>query len=278
MKKIVLGIVLLCAFPALAQDPYPSYLAQLSVEINATHSPAQNWSYWGTKVDSMGWTDYYLQDAVSGDLKLVIHTSAPGAPLDAAFIGDSSIDIITLYRPTPPANYYDAGVLPDLATGDFAIGGEQCVGTEARFAEVEALAPRTLVIGCGANDVFWPNTPGSVDAKTALTNMMGTGTIPIIVAALVPTRPVLPTEPTKTPSLIASQIRTFTDWACNEVNAQQAAGRKVTYWNRWANLAEAQKSNYGAADCYDSDGIHAVYCNERTVAGLRYLIGEGTGK
>jgi hypothetical protein len=277
MRKTLI-VLLFAALPALcaAQDPYPAYLAQLATETNAAESPTQIWSYWGTGTDSMGWTDYYIVNTANGqeDVDLVIHVPTPGAPLDAAFIGDSSIGIMTFYNRNAVPLPNTEGLLPDLATGNFAIGGEHCVGTQARFAEVAALAPRTIVIACGNGDIYYPNTPGSVDAKDALVAMMQAGKslptpIPIIIGALTPTEPALPTLPNANPSLIAEQIRAFNDWIRGVVTANG-----VLFWNRWFNLAASEKSNYGAADCYMSDGVHALYCNQRTIAGLRYLIGE----
>ncbi|HWE85848.1 MAG TPA: hypothetical protein VG267_12960 [Terracidiphilus sp.] len=269
--------------PCLAQDPYPAYMAQLAAEINAKHA-SEAWSYWGTKTDKMGWTDYYLIETANGGLVSRIHVPKPGAKLDAAFIGDSTIDIITLYdaNPTPKPN--NESVMPELATLNAGIGADTCAESEARLPEIAALAPSTIVIGCGNTDAWSPATPDMAETKTALLNIMAEGRefqVPIIIGTLTPILSVTPTVQTtqsRSPSIVAKRIRTFNTWL-----RVAAVDNGDLVWNRWGNIA-AGTGDYGIHMCFPMngalpvDGIHPANCGQMQAAGLRYLIAEDRGK
>ena len=254
MKRLLL-LLTICTVACSAQsDPYPAYLAQLSVELNTASHGTQNWSYGGTQPNGT-WVDYYIVEPGVAQ-KVIVHVPALGAQVSAAFVGDSllsTIDFTTL--------------MPDLATLNAGVGGEECKGTETRIAEMAALNPAVLVVACGNGDMY--STQGIAQGQTAvliiIADAKSYGT-PLLLAELTPLLSVLPTLPGVNPGTVGQNIRSFNSWLLH-----QAAASGVLVWPRWANISDGI-GNYGIPGCYGSDGAHPINCAQMEVAQLRYYL------
>ncbi len=253
--KLRLFFVLLFA-SAVARADYPSFVATLALEINALH-PTQDWSYSGVTVDAAGWYNYSIKDSISGSSYVVVHVQTPTTPVDAAFLGDSTVQFMRFETLAPDVNTLNAG------------DAGHCTAEPARLAPVLAVAPKTIVLVCGTDDIFHPTTSDLSDTKAAMVSVTASirsAGVGVLWATVTPVGTSLPTEPGANPSQIAATIRSFNAWL-----RSTAAASSIRVWDRWLNIA-ASEGNFGVPMCYSTDEIHPYYCTQMLMGGLRYQV------
>ena len=262
MNKILLAFLLIVCPLLGAQTPYDAYLTQFSAEMTASDPTNGRWTYGGCSQPS-GDT-WYNCDIVArkGTHKTVLRLPTLKSMITVAFVGDSTNDF--------PLNVW----MPDVATLSSAIGGEHCSHMQQRIAEVIALKPEAIVIGCGTNDVFYPQSPGLTDAHNAIQTAVAecqTAQIPVVLAPPPPTAHVkrFPTAPRLKVAAVAQGLRDFGTWVGNYATAPN-----LQFWDRYNNLLKGN-DDYGPTFCYAGDGVQPVNCQQMELAGVRKAIFAG---
>jgi len=245
-----------------AQTRYDAYMTQFAAETTAAGTAYSPWTYGGcSKSKGDKWLNCDIV-ASNGWRKTVLRLPKHKPMITVAFVGDSLMDF-PLYS-----------LMPDVATLSSAIGGEHCSHMQQRIAEVIALQPEAIVIGCGTNDVLYPQSLGLTDAYNAIQSAVAeceNAQIPVVLAPPLPTADMnqFPTAPGLNVVVIGHGLRDFGTWVRNYASSQN-----LQFWNRYENLMEGT-DDYGPTFCYLWDGVHPVNCQAMELAGVRKAIFAG---